>query len=208
MTTVRELLASHRMAQDIPIEIASRDLKIKKEHLESLEKGEWENLPEPAFVKGFIKNYAEYLGLDANLVLAHYRREYDEKKHPKPSAPLTKKQNFLLTPTRIAKTAIAVIVIAFILYIIFQYTSLLKRPKLEVTTPPDDSSTTVSVVQVAGKVEKEATVSVNGEFAPIDAEGNFNYQLKLQDGKNTLEIIAAKKFSPKTKVTRIIRLVR
>lgn len=207
MTTVRELLASRRMVQDITLEKASRELKIKKSQLESLEKGEYHKLPEPAFVRGFIKNYAEYLGIDPNLVLAHYRREYDEKKFPKAVSPLSKRQNFFLTPTRIVTTAIGAIIVIFILYIIFQYSSLLKSPKLEVISPPDDSSTTVSVVQVSGKTEAQTSVSVNGQFAAIDEEGNFTTQIKLQDGKNTIEIIAAKKFSPKTKITRVIRLV-
>ena len=43
---------------------------------------------------------------------------------------------------------------------------------------------------------------------PVDAEGNFSYQLKLSDGQNIIEVIASKKLSPKSKVTKIVRLSR
>lgn len=208
MQTLGDFLSKKREAKNISLEQASHDLLIKKDQLESLETGQWQKLPEPTFVSGFIKNYADYLGLDSKLALALYRREFDPAKAPARKPNLLGSKRILLTPQRLINLVFALIIITFISYLAIQYTSILKSPKLQVFSPTEDSTTTVPAILITGETEKETTVSVNGEFAPIDQDGKFSYQLKLEDGQNIIDIIAAKRLSPKTKVTRIIRLSR
>lgn len=188
------------------METVSRELHIKKENLEALENADWQSLPEPAYVQGFIKNYSDYLGLDSKYLLALYRREYDPKKHPQNISVFEKNKQFFLTPTRIGAIAFIMIVLVFASYIFLQYTSILKSPTLTLTSPPDNQTTTIPVTQIAGKTEAGATVSLNGEFIAVDEQGNFKEEFELNDGQNLIEIIAAKRLSPKTKITRIIRL--
>lgn len=207
MANFGETLANARRAKDITLEKIAKDLHIKKEDLEALEKEQWQNLPEPAFVKGFVKSYAQYLNLDHDYVLALYRRAYDPKKNIYKNTPLrTVNKSLFRNPIRFAQLAFVLLVIIFALYIVAQYSAVLKSPKLVVTNPPDDQTTTVPVTLITGQTEKETTVSINGNFAPIDAEGNFSYQYKLTEGQNVIEIIAAKNLSPKAKVTKIVRL--
>jgi cytoskeletal protein RodZ len=206
MATVSQILSQKRKERDINLEIVSNDLHIKKENLEALEKADWKSLPDPAFVQGFIKSYSQYLDLDPKYMLALYRREYDPKKHPQSTSVFKKRQTFFLTPARLAGIIFVLIVIVFISYLFFQYTSILSSPKLVVNNPQDNQTTTVPVTLISGKTEKSATVSVNGDFIPVDQDGNFTKELKLTEGQNTIEIIAARRLSPKTKVTRIIRL--
>ncbi len=201
-------LLEKREAKGIPIARASRDLLITKEQLEALEAGDWESLPEPAFVRGFIKNYGQYLGLDTDHLLALYRREYDESKHPSASIRRRGPTRFIVTPTRMVTLASLIVVGLFIFYLLAQYLSILSSPKLDVFTPPADTTTAAPVIRIDGKTEPGATVAVNGDFAAVDKDGNFTYQYTLKDGQNIIEIIAAKRLSPKSKVTRIIRLSR
>ncbi len=205
MAQLSDLFSSTRKSKDISIEKAAKDLLIKKENLIAIEEGRWKDLPEQAFVKGFVKSYAQYLDLDVDHALALFRREYDERKYPqKPSFRKEKRSKF--TPNFIVISTFIFAVIIFISYIVAQYLSILAAPRLQIFTPPDDTNTTVPVVQVSGKTDKGATVSIDGDFVALDQDGNFTYQLKLQNGRNVIEIIAAKRFSPKTKTTRIIRL--
>jgi cytoskeletal protein RodZ len=44
--------------------------RIRKTYLESMEKGQLEDLPGQAYVTGFVRVYASHLGLDSNLLLA------------------------------------------------------------------------------------------------------------------------------------------
>lgn len=206
MSTVGELFSQRRKARKISLAKVSHDLLIKIEHLEAIEKGQWANLPEPTFAKGFIKIYAQYLGLDTSKILPLYRREYDETKYPHKQSPLQIKKRLMITPNKFAVLLFIVTIVIFASYLVVQYFSILSAPKLEIISPPDDLTTAVPVVQINGRSEKEAMVSVNGEFVAIDDQGKFSYQYKLTEGKNTIEIIASKRLSPKSKVTRVVRL--
>lgn len=206
MATFGSTLSQKREKMGLTLDTISGELHIKKELLQALENTAWDSLPEPAFVQGFIKNYSDYLGLDSKYMLALYRREYDPKKYPQTKSVLGKPQKFFLTPTRLATIGFTAIILAFALYLAVQYTSILSSPKLDVFTPSADETTTVPAVLITGQAEKGSTVSINGEFAPVDTSGNFSYQYQLQEGHNIIEIIAAKRLSPKTKVIRIIRL--
>lgn len=206
MANFGSTLSQKREEKGLTLDTVSKELHIKRELLEALENTDWDILPEPAFVQGFIKNYADYLGLDPKYMLALYRREYDPKKHPQTKNVLGKPQKFFLTPTRLATVGFAAIIFAFAVYLTVQYTFILSSPKLDVFTPPADETTTVPAVLITGQAEKGATVSINGEFAPIDSDGNFSYQYQLKEGQNIIEIIAARRLSPKSKVTRVVRL--
>jgi len=210
MQTVGELLLAKRKAKNISLTKAARDLAIKKENLQAIENGQWEKLPEPPFAKGFVKNYAQYLGLDPDYTLALYRREYDEAKYPKKPSPLLHQRRFLslITPNRVVTFSAIVIVLIFIGYLVIQYFSILSAPKLEVFTPADDSTTQVSAVRITGQTEKGAMLAIDGNFVAVDKDGNFSYEVKLEEGKNSIEIIASKKLSPKSKIIRTVRLVR
>lgn len=207
MKTTGEIFSAQRLVKKLSLARIASDLRIKKAYLEALEKGAWQNLPEPPFVRGFIKSYAQYLGLDADHILAIFRREYDERKYPQKSS-YQKQKRLMFTPNKLVNLALIIAVIIFIIYLAIGYTSLLSSPKLEVSAPPNDLTTSVPYVVVSGQSEKDATVSIEGQIMPLDENDNFSYQLALEEGKNIIEIIASKRLSPKAKVTRIIRLSR
>jgi len=207
MKTTGEIFFSQRHLKKLSLVKIARDLRIKKEYLEALEAGDWQNLPEPAFVRGFIKSYAQYLSLDADHTLAIFRREFDERKYPQKSS-YRKQKRLMFTPNKFVNLALIIAVMIFIIYLAIGYTSLLSSPKLEVFAPPDDLTTQVPYVVVSGQVEKDAAVAIEGQIVPVDENGNFSYQLELKEGQNIIEIIASKRLSPKSKATRIIRLTR
>ena len=202
-----EILSSQRKFKRISISRAASDLLIKKEHLEALEQEDWPSLPEPPFVKGFITSYAHYLSLDPKHILAIYRREYDERKYPKSHSLERRQRRLFLTPARLVNLVFALAIVIFIAYLTVQYLSILQAPKLEIFSPQDDVTLTVPAVVVSGKVEKDTTVSIDGQFVLITPEGNFSYQYNLKEGKNIIEIIASKRLSPKTRIERTVRLI-
>lgn len=202
-----DLVSLARKRKKISLDKVAQDLVIKKEHLVALEQENWSELPEPAFIKGYIKSYAEYLGLDPDYALALYRRDFDETKYPKSRRPKREKR-FFLTPNKITNSIFALAVIAFLIYIVVQYSSIFSSPKLEITNPKDDETTSVPAIQIEGKTEKDATVSINGQFVAVTGSGNFSYQFMLEDGKNTIEVVASFRLSPKNKIMREVRLIR
>lgn len=62
-------LAAARQAQSLSVADAARQLKLSVSQIEALEAGDFEKLPGTIFVRGFIRNYARLLKLDADALL-------------------------------------------------------------------------------------------------------------------------------------------
>ena len=64
LETVGQDLRAARLRLGEDLATVSRTLKIRKDHLESLEEDRFEDLPGRAYAVGFIRSYSDYLGLD------------------------------------------------------------------------------------------------------------------------------------------------
>lgn len=206
MKQVGEILKETRLAQNLSTRRVAKNLLLKVDVITAIEEEDWAKLPEPAYIQGYIKNYAKLLGLDPTRLLALFRGQYDAKKFAKTIAP--RRRRLMFTPNLIVPLTLAFVVAIFTLYLLFQSTAIARAPKLEVATPQDDITTTAAIIEISGQTEKDATVSVDGQLISVDESGNFSYQIALVDGQNIVEIIASKPLSPKTRVTRTIRLSR
>ncbi|MEK9146648.1 MAG: helix-turn-helix domain-containing protein [Patescibacteria group bacterium] len=206
MKQVGEILKETRLAQNLSTRRVAKNLLLKVDVITAIEEEDWAKLPEPAYIQGYIKNYAKLLGLDPTRLLALFRGQYDAKKFAKTVAP--RRRRLMFTPNLIVPLTLAFVVAIFTLYILFQSTAIARSPKLEVATPQDDITTTAAIIEISGQTEKDATVSVDGQLISVDESGNFSYQIALIEGQNIVEIIASKPLSPKTRVTRTIRLSR
>lgn len=72
MESIGDTLRETRHNKKISIEDASRATRIKIDILERLEANEFDHLAAPAYAKGFLKIYAEYLGLDSQPLVDAY----------------------------------------------------------------------------------------------------------------------------------------
>src|SRR5512142_1711889 len=70
-----ERLAAARERKGVDLSRAERDTKIRARYLSALERGDYRELPGAVYTKGFLRNYAIYLGLDPEDVLRQWRRE-------------------------------------------------------------------------------------------------------------------------------------
>ena len=68
------LLRTSREERHIDLDAVVEATKVRRHYLEALENEEWETLPSQVFVKGFLRSYAEFLGLDTDTVLDHYQK--------------------------------------------------------------------------------------------------------------------------------------
>ena len=67
-------------------------IRIRDRYLQALEEERWELLPGDAYVKGFLRTYADYLGLDGNLYVDEYNSRFARPDEPQ------------LVPERFART--------------------------------------------------------------------------------------------------------
>ena len=72
MATLGDTLRESRERLGLTLEEAERATRIRTRHLQALEDEAWESLPSPVQARGFLHNYADFLGLDPNAVLLLY----------------------------------------------------------------------------------------------------------------------------------------
>jgi cytoskeleton protein RodZ len=77
MTDIGQTLREARMRAKIDITDVETATKIRAKYLRALENEEWNLLPGPTFVKSFLRTYAQYLGLDARLLVEEYKRRFE-----------------------------------------------------------------------------------------------------------------------------------
>jgi len=66
------LLASARKKQNRSVEEIADELNLSVTQIRTIELDQSEGLPEPTYVRGYIRSYAKLLGLNADKVLEHY----------------------------------------------------------------------------------------------------------------------------------------
>jgi Helix-turn-helix domain len=71
-------LKDARRRLGIDIKEAEERTKIRTKYLRALEAEDWEVLPAPAYVRGFLRTYGQILGLDGEVLADRYRRSYEE----------------------------------------------------------------------------------------------------------------------------------
>lgn len=70
MAGIGETLRNARVARGLTIEQAAQDTRISPRFLAALEEEQFDALPAPVYVRGFLRSYANYLRLDATPLLA------------------------------------------------------------------------------------------------------------------------------------------
>lgn len=208
MRTVGQILKDERERKFYTLDEIEKFTKIRREFLESLEAGQYNKLPPPTFVQGFIKNYGKFLNLNQEKLLAVFRREFSDAKHPPRilesfSNPIDKKF-FRLTPARALGSLILGLMIIFFVYLWFEYRFLVEGPFLEISQPVNQFNTTQAIIQVAGRTDPEAKLSINNQEVSIDPSGKFSQEIQLADGINNIEIIATSKNGKTTKTARTV----
>jgi len=189
MRTISEILADARIEKGYSLDEVVTTTKIKKQFLIAIEDGRYFDLPSESYALGFIKNYAMHVGVDKNKAAALFRREYEGvqgKMLPtfkSKDRKLTRK--IFLTPRNLI---ISLVVIVIFGYIAFQYGSFFLGPKLEVTSPKNDTVVRNNIVEVSGKTDPYATVLINNEESYVQLDGTFKKTLYLFEGHRQITV--------------------
>jgi len=66
-----------------------------------------------------------------------------------------------------------------------------EKPKLELTEPTGDTKVNKPDITIKGKTDKEIYININNAPVVVDANGAFQYQVRLIEGENTFNIQAS-----------------
>jgi cytoskeletal protein RodZ len=75
-------LREARLKRDLTPADVQKAIRIRDRYLQALEEERWELLPGDAYVKGFLRTYADYLGLDGNLYVEEYNSRFAQPDEP------------------------------------------------------------------------------------------------------------------------------
>lgn len=84
MQMIGDRLRQARERLGLTLEEAERTTRIRAQHLGALERGEFDQLPSPVQVRGFLRNYADFLGLDSERLLQDHRGDAADRPTTRP----------------------------------------------------------------------------------------------------------------------------
>lgn len=124
MAGIGETLKRTREEKGISLDQAEEDTKIRKRYLKALEDEEYDIIPGMVYAKGFLKNYANYLGLNAEELMIEYKllnkpnRETSEEK-PDITVTITKKRAARRLNRKIYRLTVIVAALSILIFALY-----------------------------------------------------------------------------------------
>jgi cytoskeleton protein RodZ len=198
--TLGEKLKKLRSEGRISLAEVSKSTKIQVKYLEYLENGEYEKLPAKVYVKGFLRSYANYLGVSESYLIKLYEREQGIQENIKNTSqdekivePI-KFPKFIITPKVMAMSAVGLLILGCFFYLYKELGNFINTPRLIIIKPVSGSVVESKSVYVSGISEKDSEVFINDQPMMVNDKGEFNENVGLQDGLNTISVKARNKF--------------
>lgn len=190
----------HQLLSDV-----SRTLKINEKSLQAIEDGDMKKLPALVYARGFVKLYAEHLGLDSEQLVADFTNEINavlgsrEQKLTPQQLRSFHRQMIIITPRFVAIAVSVFIALIALTYLFFEVRGFTKPPMLEIISPAANSEVKTDTVEVRGKTDPTAEVKINDEKTFVQSDGTFSEKISVGPGLNKIRIVA-KSISEKERV--------
>lgn len=181
-------------------------IRIPVKYIRALENSNHSDLPPTkAHRLAYVRTYAKALGLNVDQAVADFIKERGlediKNVHPHRSLSSIPISSFI---SFIRYIGLAIIVVLFCGYLIWQINGIVTPPSLEVYSPAEGMITGAPNAIVQGETEKECKLVINGQEVMVDDNGRFLAEIDLLPGVNTITIEAVKKHGKSTTVTRHI----
>lgn len=210
MRTVGEILKKARIERKLTFEEIEKQLRIRKKYLMALEENAWERLPPSPYIKGFLRNYSLLLGLKPEEMAAIFRRQYQEQERagllPTGLTHPINEPILRFTPQMMAAGIMLAFILFFFGYLAFQYKAYTSPPTLTIIKPAEGETINSVTIQIIGKTDSDAVVSINNQKIALSQNGEFATTLSLSPGVNTVAVESTSKYGKKKTVTRTIQV--
>ena len=194
------LLKTKRTEKNIAIGEVAERLKFSAKQIESLESGDYKGLPEPIFVKGFIKTYGRFLGLDTDQVTSLLNEVFPSQVSAAPATTATENQTSLNFQDQkksksFPKWLPLVVVAALVVGAVYLWQSKSteqnrqqEKSTLEVgdVAQPQLATDNVQVVPMKASATASAPVSASAPAAASAAVADGSIQIKVRYRSNLI----------------------
>lgn len=204
MLSVGTLLKNTRERKKLTLRDVEKHIKVREQFVKALEEDRWNAFTSKIYIMGILKNYARFLSLDEQKILAFFRREYEKKEDVRFKERIS--GNYLSSDSK--KTVLVGFIALFLLFLVYfsyQIYQYMKPPTVEILSPKVTTFRRDATITIVGKTEKEAVVTILGERVYQNKDGVFEYILPLKQ-KNTafsVEVVGAN--GKKTQLDRIFK---
>jgi len=209
MKTTGQILKESRLSRKLELDDVARITKIRSDSLAMLEADDYRHLPGGTVARGFIRNYAKFLGLNPESILAVFRRDFVENQLgqivPRGMVEPVDKISWW-TPKTTIFVGVTLLFVLFSGYLFYQYRILTGPPSLQLTKPVGNLVTQEDSVEISGKTDPEATLSVNSQPVVLEKGGQFYLRYPLKPGPNKINIVATGKSGRTTSAIRFVNL--
>jgi transcriptional regulator with XRE-family HTH domain len=203
MRTIGQRLKEARSKKKYSVEKLEKETKIKGEFIKSIEKEEWDKLPDFPVVQGFVKSISQTLGMDERGSAALLRRDYPPKElkvNPEPDV----SEKFTWSPRLTFFVGIAVVTLALLSYLGYEYYLFVRPPSLRVSTPTEGQVVETNTLEVAGDTEPDVTLRVNNQPVLVEEDGDFTTVIEISSQTNEIIVRAISRSGKETVIRRKI----
>lgn len=183
--------------------------KIQKKFLEALEAGHYQILPEPLYVKNYLKKYATALGGDEKYFLSRFEEECRTcdliAPHRLPIKKTRASAFFAVHRLRKIFTGLLFLSALFI-YLGWQINAMIAPPEIEIFTPKDNISVGSAAIEVRGQVKSGVEIFINNFRVLPNSQGQFSVPVTLERGLNIITVQAKTRHSKMATVYRRVVL--
>lgn len=195
--TLGEKLRRARKRKGVDLLEVELQTKVRAKYLESLEREDFDLLPNDIYVKGFIISYCEYLGLESEKILKLYRQQKMIQKDSTDSSfsmpKIESRRSITITPKLVIMFSALIFCLSAVVYVSIQVFSFASAPKLMVFEPGHDLVVEEENIKVKGETNPGVNLKINKEPIIVDVDGKFESEVMLQKGINTIVVTASSK---------------
>lgn len=181
---------------------------IHKTSIKYLEAGQYDRLPDSIYTRNFLKIYLRALRVDEKYFLDLFEQERgtcDFVKQARLPRQRAHAFRFLVASKFVTIAAFLLLSVSVVFYLGLQVRTITKAPELSISVPVDGLITQDATIVVAGAVEEDASVSVNGAEVLLTKTGTFEVEVALERGLNVIKIESVKRYSkPSIEYRRVV----
>lgn len=170
--TVGGILQQARMQKRMKLPSISKKLRIREEFLDALEKGNYYVFPALVYGIGFLRTYANFLGLNADELVNRLKKETNDINAVPLDMPRTHDPKVMPSPKIIFKS-LAILIILYLIWTIFRIVTYTPFPDIQIPQTAQQSKEAI-----------QAPI-VSDEIPPIQAEEILEEVPSLPEEKPT-----------------------
>jgi transcriptional regulator with XRE-family HTH domain len=199
--TLGERLREIREKAGVSIDEIAKVTKINKKYLKLIEADDYERLPSDVYVKGFLRGYSNFLGLESKDVLKIYKKERGiqaNSKKPKIQDFKRKKVKapIVILPFKVVVSILTgIFFIGIIWYFYIETGKFSEDPRLLISKPLSNVIVKDNFTEIIGVTDIGNQVVINGQQIFVDEKGGFREKISLKSGMNELVIKSVNKFN-------------